>query len=137
MDTTMTNVNATETTTMAVATAEPVAVVPAQPTQAEVPAVRTEDTVSRKWHKREIKKTKITYGMAGAAAGVGGTLLVTKGIPALWRWGKAKVEAGKIKREQAKAANANQANPEPAPVPENGNAQQTQANNQQASTNTK
>lgn len=128
MDTMMTNTNAAmETTTMA--TVEPMAttVAPAQPTQAEAQVqVRTDDMVSKRFHKRELKKTKITYGVAGAVAGAGGTLLVTKGIPALFRWTKAKIEAGKIKREQAKAANANQAQPEPAPAPENG-AQQNQA----------
>lgn len=128
MDTMMTNTNAAiETTTMAT---EPMTttVAPAQPTQAEAQVqVRTEDMVSKRFHKRELKKTKLTYGIAGAVAGAGGTLLVTKGVPALFRWTKAKIEAGKIKRDAAKAAaNQVQAQPEPAPAPENG-AQQNQA----------
>jgi hypothetical protein len=132
MDTIMTNTtNANVETTMAT---EPMtAVATVQPTQADTQVqVRNEDMVSKRFHKRELKKTKLTYGIAGAVAGAGGTLLVTKGVPALFRWTKAKIEAGKIKREAAKAA-ANQAQPqpEPAPAPENG-AQQAQVNNQQA-----
>ena len=132
MDMTMNNATI-ETTAMAV---EPAAttVATVQPTQADTQVqVKTEDMVSKRFHKRELKKTKITYGVAGAVAGAGGTLLVTKGIPALYRWTKAKIEAGKIKREAAKAA-ANQAQPQPEPVqaPENGAQQQAQVNNQQA-----
>ena len=135
MDTIMTNTtNANVETTTMVTEPMTTTVAQTQPTQAEV-QVRTDDTVSKRFHKRELKKTKITYGVAGAVAGAGGTLLVTKGVPALYRWCKAKVEAGRIKREQAKAANQAQQNqPQPTQVPENGaqqQAQPTQATNQQ------
>lgn len=106
---TTTTMATTEMTTMA--TMPEVQVAQAQPAtqmveaQAQQPQVRTpEETVSKRHHMRALKKTKIAYGVGGAVAGTAGTLLITKGVPMLWRWGRTKMEAARIAREQRKAA---------------------------------